>query len=616
MNTIKNSIIFLCLAMVTWVTSCSPDEPKLGTVLSKSDLKYSITQDPNDPNTILLESLTPNVIPNWTTPNGRSTKVVDKVQIAFPGEYPFVYGVMTSGGYIEADTFMLTLTTTNLNYVDHEYYTFLTGGVGKSKRWIVDNGSYGLASGAMAYGDPAAADNVSMGLGKYAVNWAPEGNANGSSDEDMHYGRAMEFSLLNGPYMKVYESDGSVIESGTYSLDLTGAKISTTDAFILRPDNYIANATNWNRDLQIVELSEDRLCIAVMRTNDEGPWWYFWNYVSEEYAKNYVPEDEPDPDFVFEYDQAAALSPGFSQRWVLSKITPFNWASLDGSMMNAGWIDPSSYDSWTGFNSEAVANYEKASITFQAGGNVTVVDSDGNSTSGTYTLDAKKNLLTFKDVKPNIHIASGWIMATTTDENQWKILSIEGKFGKPYGIWFGKRDPSKKEYMAFHFVVDESGFDKVAVSELSSGNTQMWKLDTDSPFDWGSLGGVRLNGFNTIDSYPDWTGYNADAIPNFNKCRLIFSADGKASFINNEGETIQGSYVADETGDHIQFSNMDVSFPIVGWISCYTDKGKWKLFSTEYENGKLTAIWFGALTYNEDGSKKEYMVYKFIKTAK
>lgn len=611
----KNILSVMVAALMLMMSACSPDDYSLGSTLTKADLKFSITQDPSDPNTVILESLTPNAIPCWKTPNGRSTKSTEKVQLAFPGEYEFIYSVMVNGGYVEADPFVLNLTTTNLNYVDHEYYTNLSGGVGKSKRWIVDNGKYGVASGAMAYGDPSAADNVAMGMNKYATNWAPEGNANGSSDADMHYGRVMEFSLQGGPVMKVYESDGSVMQTGTYGLDLTGAKLSTTDAFILRPDNYIANAANWNKDLQVVELTENRLCIAVMRTNSEGSWWYFWNYVSEEYAKSYVPADLPDPDFTFEMDQATALCPGYSQRWVPSKVTPFNWASLDGALMNSAWTEPSKYDSWTGFNEAAVANYAKVSLTFRSNGSFSFTDNDGVEQSGTYSLDAKKNMITFNGAAPKYTIC-GWVGAETTADHQWKILNIQMKYGKAYALRVGKRDPNKSEYMCFDLVVDESGFDQTAKQALTGDGTQMWKLDTNSPFDWGSLSGIRLNGFNAIGDYPGWTGYTADAIANFDKCRIVFSSDGTASFTNDAGEKQSGTFTLDATGDHVTFHNMDVNFTIAGWVSCATDKGRWNIFSTEYTNGKLEAIWFGNLSYNADGSKKEYMVYKFIKTKK
>lgn len=612
MKKINKTIVYLIIGLLPLLSACSPDDSALGSTLSKADLKYSITQDPTDPNTIILESLTPNAIPSWTTPVGRSTKVKDKVQIAFPGEYSFVYSVMVSGGYVQADTFKLNLTTTNLNYVDNEYYKLLTGGVGKSKRWVVDNGSYGLAAGAMAYGDPTSAKNASMALNHYDTNWSPAGNANGSTDADMHYGRVMEFSLDGGPYMKVYESDGSVLHSGTYSLDINAVKISTADATILNPDNFAANVANWNKNLQIVELTNNRMSIATMRTNSEGSWWYFWNYVSEEYAKSYVPADQPDPNFTFGIDQAAALCQGYSQKWVLSKQTPFNWANLDASLMNAAWVSNTTYADWTGFNASATANYAKASITFKSNGSVDVVDSDGKPTTGSYSLDSKKNLIAFSGVKPNIYISGGWVYASTTDNNQWKILDIDMKFGKPYGIWMGKRDSPAKQYSCYYFVVDESGFDVTAKKELSSGSTQIWKMDTATPFDWGSLWGMRLNGFSSITDYPSWTGYTAAAIANFDKCRVSFSNDGAASFTNDSGEKVTGTFIVDEQGENITFVGMDVNFTIAGWVACTTSNKQWKIFSTEYTSGKLSAIWFGALA----ADNSQYMVYKFVKTKK
>ncbi|HHU57743.1 MAG TPA: hypothetical protein GXZ39_05545, partial [Bacteroidales bacterium] len=116
-------------------TACQPDEYELGDLLKKEELKYSITQDASDPNAIVLQAQNPGHQPFWITPMGRSTLAQDTVRIPFEGEYSFVYGVISAGGVVQADTFKLNLTTTNLNYVNDPLWTLLSGGVGEEKTW-------------------------------------------------------------------------------------------------------------------------------------------------------------------------------------------------------------------------------------------------------------------------------------------------------------------------------------------------------------------------------------------------------------------------------------------------------------------------------------------------
>ena len=133
------NICFSVLAVMTLLFSaCQPEEYELGQMLSKEDLKYSIVQDAEDPNMVILMARNDGYAPFWTTPMGRSTRVNDTVRIPFEGNYDFVYGVVTPGGVVQADTFTLELTTTNLNYVNDPLWTKLTGGVGEEKTWLLD----------------------------------------------------------------------------------------------------------------------------------------------------------------------------------------------------------------------------------------------------------------------------------------------------------------------------------------------------------------------------------------------------------------------------------------------------------------------------------------------
>ena len=142
----KNKILMaLSALLVLTFIACQPEEYLLGDMVSKDQLKYSIIQNPDDPNMIILKSETPGMTPMWITPMGRSTRVTDTVKIPFAGEYNFIYGVQSAGGFVQADTFNLTLTTDNLTYVDDPLWTLLSGGVGNSKTWLLDLDAEGVS---------------------------------------------------------------------------------------------------------------------------------------------------------------------------------------------------------------------------------------------------------------------------------------------------------------------------------------------------------------------------------------------------------------------------------------------------------------------------------------
>ncbi|MFB6318305.1 hypothetical protein [Saccharicrinis sp. FJH54] len=446
-------IILAVLVLGLGLIACQPEEYSLGEAISKDQLDFSITQNADDPNMIILESMTPGVTPLWITPMGRSTKVKDTVKLAFAGDYSFVYGVLSAGGFVQADTFKLTLNTSNLSYVNDPLWIYLTGGVDSSKTWVADNGKYGLAPGAMSYADP----NTTVEFDDYTPNWEPAGNALGSSDEDMGWGSTMTFSLQGGAIMTTNKiNEGGIQETGTFFLNVKAHTLSTTDATILRPDNFIVNAENWTKDLKVLTLNENQLRIAVMRTNDEGPWWYIWNYVAKDYADNYV-FAEPEPELPDGWQDDVTTVVSRKIKWVLSPETPFNWANLDGSLMNTGWVSPDTYADWTGFNATIPETYANFSLTLNADDNTAVfVAPDGTVEEGTYTLD-DKGVYTFDGLKPSFNICS-WVNLSTTAENQWRILSIEkDPTGAISGMWVGSRDPAKPEYMTFHLLPQLGG---------------------------------------------------------------------------------------------------------------------------------------------------------------
>ncbi|MBT1702177.1 hypothetical protein [Chryseosolibacter indicus] len=440
--------LLLIILGVIAMTSCEDEAPGLGSELSASEIDFEVVQDyAKDPggNTVILKNNTPGTVSIWDYGTGKSNRVQDTVHFAFKGDYVIKFSAVTRGGIVELDPVTVKVTEDNLNYVNDPLWTALSGGVGNSKTWILDNGEYGFATGPLSYADPSRKQL----WGDYQINYEPADV--GQTADDM--ASEMTFSLAGGPFLTTKKPNEGVNESGTYFLDANNHTLTTTNATIIRPKAFITNASNWTSNLNILELTGNQLRIAVYRTNNEGPWWYVLNYVSKEYAENYVPEDKPDPNFNHG-NQGDILTVSHSKTWKLDLEVPYNWSDLSGKMLN-NWSTRSDImaTGWAPYGDADVQNIDEASITFDANGTFIVKQDNGTTQTGTYVIDERKNLITFKDIMPSIPVA-GWVSVTTTEENQWKIVKVERNEVNDVvtGIWFGKRDPAKDEYMVFHFV--------------------------------------------------------------------------------------------------------------------------------------------------------------------
>jgi hypothetical protein len=446
---------FLMLAASMLVSSCSPETYSLDTPMDKADIHFEITQDLTaDPggNTVIMKNTTPGVVLNWDYGTGKSSKAVETVKYAFKGSYTIKISATTGGGIVQLDPVTITVNQDNLNYVNDPLWTALSGGVGKKKSWVTDNGKYGLAPGAMSYADPS----TTVEWGNFTPNWEPEGNANSSTDADMHWGRYMTFSLEGGPFMTVHEADGTTIENGSYFLDINGHTLTTTGATILRPDNYIANASNWNDNLKVLTLTENQLRIAVKRTNSEGAWWYIWNFVSKDYADNYVPPvTEPVVD--------EGYNPTFAPGELLTMLTGGAGAGrvwkLDGTGNPVDWVgkgkgwtvnSTSSYN-W-GWNDDWAAIAGNSSIRFdQWGGTLNYTrNQNGVITTGTFTINAATNEINLGG-ETLLQNATSWMNPTV---NVIKVVKAYNKDFLQKGIWLGTSyDTGKDEWFVFHYIV-------------------------------------------------------------------------------------------------------------------------------------------------------------------
>lgn len=631
-------------------TACQPDEFELGDLLMKEELKYSITQDASDPNAIVLQAQNPGHQPFWVTPMGRSTLAQDTVRIPFEGEYSFIYGIVTKGGVVQADTFKLMLTTNNLNYVNDPLWTLLSGGVGEEKTWIFDNGAYGMAPGPLSYADPSADQEFQ----NYSVNWDPGNMPPGSTDENMGWNSIMTFSLKNGAFFSTvkYNEGGTEenpkLESGTYFLNVNSKTLDITDAYLLRPDNYIENASNWSTGIKVLELTENQLRVAIMRTNNEGPWYYVLNYVSKDYADKYVPGDLPDPEPVlpggWQEDVSQVISTTIT--WKLSEQNPIDWANLDGSRMN-GWNAPEDYPDWLGTPDPSV--YEGFSLVMNsADGSVVYTAPDGTQEEGSFTLD-NKGIYTFEGIAPSFSVID-WASFGLTAENQLRILSIEkDATGNLSGMWVGAKDPVKPEYFAYHLVPSFGGgavdpveaTRKAIVKALTGSGTRTFKPDPNWFVDWVGVGPDFSGGWTSAETFgEDYTSngwvWDAAAADIVESASLEFTlVDGNISLtvrqvLTTEHEEVDGEnsvWVTDEVDEDfsqtgtvvIDPEGLTLTFdiPLIDyagsaprWLSSEGNEGTW--FIVPHGDSSLSTVEAEGLWLGYSSSEEETTILHYV----
>ncbi|MFV0290762.1 MAG: hypothetical protein ACK5IJ_07685 [Mangrovibacterium sp.] len=467
---IQYAFIFI---MALFAYSCTPDKYELGSVLSVEDLQFEIIQDANDPNMIILTSNTPGVTPLWQTPMGRSTAVVDTVKLPFPDTYTFTYGVQSEGGYVEAETYIVEVTTTNLSYVDDPLWEALSGGVGNSKTWYLDLDADAVCrnfAGPVYYWGMNNGWNFAC-FGSDCWNWNPDYAGNSWIMTAMDYG-SMTFSLEGGAKVMV---DNKALPAkggtGTYFLDVNPTDYKTlkfTDVQMLHDAGFdgVVLPGDWS-EVRVMTLTENYMQLGVVRDaalSKEDECLLVYNFISKDYFDSWTPGEEADPEPTLpdNWEDAVSSVTSYDIKWILSEETPFNWANLDGSLMNTGWVDANSYDSWTGMDATVPDTYADFSMTMNSQTKtVKMVLPDGTTGEGTYTLD-EKGIYTFDGVQPSFVICGGWVNLKTSADNQWRILQVvQDLDGNTTGMWVGVPEYNDlgvhTQYMCYLLVPEMAG---------------------------------------------------------------------------------------------------------------------------------------------------------------
>jgi hypothetical protein len=450
--------------------ACKKDEHTLGTVLSKSEIKYTVSQDLQADaggNTVILRNTTPGTLSMWDFGTGTSTRMVDTVKFAFAGDYVIKFAAVTGGQVVPMDSIVVKVTKDNLNYVNDPLWTALTGGVGQEKEWILDTQGiyfagplsfFGVNNGWLKGGGVWSAGATGC-YGADCWTWGP-----GTSDiypsmmAQGDYG-VMTFSLKGTAAFKaVKPMENNVTQTGTYYLNTGSKMLSVNNATILRgykpTKNGISGISNWS-SYKVISLDENTLQLGVIRDHDvdgEGPAMIVYNFVTKQFAANYKPPvTGPDEGFdpTFKTGELLNMLAGTAsgRLWKLDAAgNPIDWigkgkgwtktnADTRDWGWNKSWDDIAS-DSWVLFNRVGGLKYTR--------------NQHGVITNGTFSINEATNEVTLDG---NLLIQNSG-SSLTPAKNTFKIVkAFPGKV-ESKGIWFGvDYNADKDEWFAFHYIL-------------------------------------------------------------------------------------------------------------------------------------------------------------------
>ncbi len=438
-------IMFSALASGMMLTACSPEEYSLADInLTTQQMNegngFTVDIDQNT-NSVTFSSLLGNDKTIYWEYGPKPAEGADfsvsgnfvgknyQVGIAFPGEYYVRMTAMTNGGLSVSEPAYFTIEKMNTDLISDDTWTILTGGVGKSKTWVLDmdpvDGTPLKFSGLKWFFTPGQSwDSFHSADGSNYVDadvwdpanaidptyasewyWTAEFPGNSWITTIADYGE-MTFDLIDGANVDVNGSKGS------FNMDTKAHTISFTGVLPLScgADGDIASYCPTGT-YKIIYLSENALQILFdSGTADMTP--FSMNYISKEYKENYVapivteielPEDWKD--YIMPKNQNITT-------FKFNEDAPFTWYSVDGKSEIA-----------RSFEAADVADYKFEFNNKEK--KLVITDLDGNAVEYPFELNDKGNYV-FAEALPTFGLSTNNedVMFGAADK-QLQILSYE-----------------------------------------------------------------------------------------------------------------------------------------------------------------------------------------------
>ncbi len=459
----KSDIYTFVASVAILFSACTPDSYDLGSVDFTTDdlvegLAYTVTHDADNPNIIYLTSLLDaKYTPLWEHPQGRSQEQIVTLKIPFAGTYSVTFGVETRGGIVYGEPTTFTIDDFYAGFLEDDLWTYISGGVGSSKKWFLDVDAEGVSryfnGPVYFYGTDDSWASVTEGEEIAGDSWSWEatlGDVAGwqFSSEVMDFGY-MEFDLINGSNVTVVMNELNKTMTGVYMLDTDNHTITFTDAELLHDAKNDSQVDSWSGTLKVLSITEDAMQIAVVRTSD--PCLLSFNFISEEYYNNWTPTVNNDivPELPDDWRDYVEPKTNLVITYKLFEDDPFDWCNLDGSLKGITTVP-------------AVSGVEDITLVINSGtGEYTFTDINGNDYTGKYTL-SNDGIYTF-DALPEVVLSTdGRAIFKTNTDGTLRIMQYETSdyTGGLTDLWLGSQEVDAQgnlyQYMAYHFEVQSA----------------------------------------------------------------------------------------------------------------------------------------------------------------
>lgn len=454
--------------------ACTPDKYELGEVDITSEdlaegLAYTITHDEDNPNIIYLKSLLESKYTClWEHPQGRSEAAEVTLQMPFAGEYEVTFGVQTRGGVVYGETTTFTVDDFCEEFVTDQLWTYISGGVGESKKWYLDIDASGVSryfSGPVYfYGTDDSWETVTNGTSLDtdvydSWSWAADYSSVAGwqfTTELIDFGY-MEFDLIGNSNLTVVNNAFGTTETGVYMLDTDNHTITLTDVKLLHDEYNDGAVSSWSGTLKLLSLTEDAMQIGVERISD--PALLSFNFISEDYYNNWSPTTTTDEGTIeLDDDWRDYVEPKTNKvitYTLAADDTPFDWCSLDGSTKGAG----SAFTAVSGIDALTLV-LNSNDYTY------TVTTPDGTEVTGDYEL-SDDGVYTFSNGLPEVTLSTnGRAVFKANSDNTLRILqyATDSYSGALSDLWLGSDEidvfGNTYQYMGYHFVPYTSGDDE------------------------------------------------------------------------------------------------------------------------------------------------------------
>lgn len=409
--------------------------------------------------------------------SGTSTSSTYQVGVAFPNTYYVRMGVQTRGGIVFSDRAPFTINQLNTSLLADEQWTLLTGGVGKSKTWVLDLDASGTS---LKFGGPkwfytagANWNNFHDASGGNYIDskswdaaaaiepstdwyWSADWAGNGWICDAQDFG-TMTFDLDGGANVDV---NG---EKGSFNMDADAHTITFTGVLPLAISQSAVAAQCPSGTYKVIYLSENALQF-LFDGDSETP--FSLNYISKDYKDNYVPP--VNTTIYLPTDWKSYILP-FNQKQISYKFDdsdPYTYYSLSGEELTSGMTKFAGNE-----------NIGDALIEIDAAnGKFNITDIDGNKTEATFTVtdgeaatDDDGNVVNEGGGLFTLSSMPEFVIATNDDvkfgskDNTLQLLHYETSdlTGDVTDIWLGAKQydamGNALYYIAYHLVKQVAG---------------------------------------------------------------------------------------------------------------------------------------------------------------